>query len=95
MNNWPRIVQIAWIITDAEGNILKSNEFILKQMQKIPSASIDKHGITDEIAEKKGVDPLFAFDEFCKDLHYCDTIVAHNLEFDYPIIETDMVSIGN
>ncbi len=30
LNNWPRLVQIAWILCDARGNCLESKDYIVK-----------------------------------------------------------------
>ena len=30
LNNWPRMIQIAWILCDNKGNRIESNDFIIK-----------------------------------------------------------------
>ena len=50
-DNWPYIVQLAWICLDmVSGKVVSSNSFIIKLAndQKIPAESTKIHGITNE-----------------------------------------------
>jgi DNA polymerase III subunit epsilon len=88
--NWPRMVQLAWVQTDKEGNILQEGNHIIKPVgYTIPSDVVKIHGITTEIALEKGEDlntVLLQFEEFVKNNKL---IVAHNIEFDDSIIRAE------
>ncbi len=92
--NWPRIVQIAWIVTDALGNVLLKNEYIIKPDGfTIPKDASDVHGITTEYAIKFGVsleEVLIKFEEHCNISNY---IIAHNISFDSKVIGSEFLRI--
>jgi len=53
LDNWPRIVQIAWLLHDYEGNEISKNEFIITPDGfSIPRSASDIHGITTEYASE-------------------------------------------
>lgn len=51
VDNWPRLVQLSWIVTDENGNRLKTADHIIRPDGfTIPMASSYVHGITTEKA---------------------------------------------
>ena len=53
IKNWPRLVQIAWLVTDKSGNEVKSAEYIIKPNGfSIPDDAAKIHGITNELASR-------------------------------------------
>lgn len=47
--NWPRLVQIAWILTDEEGNRTHEGNLIVKPDGfTIPADAVRVHGITTQ-----------------------------------------------
>lgn len=85
-NNWPHIVSISWVILDGDTNqIEKKQSYIVKPLGwTIPEDSIRIHGITQERAEKQGEPLAKVLGEFLGES--CDTLVAHNIEFDYNVL---------
>jgi DNA polymerase-3 subunit alpha len=79
-----RLVEIAWIVMDESGDDVKRKRYII-----FPSDFTVKgtefHGIDHVQAEKEGKNINMVLDDLLSDLKECDTIVAHNLEFDYNI----------
>lgn len=56
LGNWPRLVQIAWILTEVSGNALRSQAFIIRpEGFEIPPGAVRVHGITTATAKKRGV----------------------------------------
>ena len=56
LNNWPRMIQIGWILSD-NGNRIDTGSFIIKPENFIiPSEASKVHGITTERAITEGVD---------------------------------------
>jgi DNA polymerase-3 subunit alpha len=56
-SNWPRLVQLAWNLYDAEGNKWESYSYIIKPNGFIiPPESTKIHRISQEKAEIEGVD---------------------------------------
>ena len=55
VNNWPRLVQLAFLIYDEKGIKVSGGDFIIKPDGfKIPSDASNIHGITTERANLEG-----------------------------------------
>lgn len=56
-NNWPRLVQLGWIVTDEYGNVLKQRSRIVRpEGCTIPYEASSIHEITTEKALREGYD---------------------------------------
>lgn len=92
LNNWPRMVQLAWIVYDNDGNKLKDGNYIIKPVgYVIPSNVTAIHGISNEMAIDKGVELKTVLDNFTFDLKQTKYIVAHNLSFDEKIVGAEFL----
>jgi DNA polymerase III subunit epsilon len=90
LQNWPRIVQIAFQVFDFEDNEIERVSVIFKQSRPLPPDSIAIHGITDEMCKERGVKPgpvLEKLYQFSKQARF---FVAHNVDFDHDVIEANM-----
>ena len=89
-NVWPHIVSISWLVLESNTNeILTQKSYIVKPKGwTIPADSIAIHGITNEIAQERGVPLSDALGDFMATPH--DIIVAHNLDFDENVIVNAM-----
>ena len=87
---WPRIVEIAWIIFDKNDDILFEKKYIIKPDNfLIPIRVSNIYGITTEIAHREGVEIEKVLDEFLEDLKNTNVLIAHNIDFDYPILNCE------
>ena len=92
LNNWPRLVQIAWILHDENGNTLAKECFIIKPNGfNIPTAASNIHGITTDNALKNGVDILMVLQKFSTHLNSARYLVAHNISFDKNIVGAELI----
>jgi DNA polymerase III subunit epsilon len=95
LKNWPRLVQIAWLLTDEQGAEEKSAAYIIKpQGFSIPSDVALIHGITNDLAQKMGVELKPVLDEIIADLSIAAVLVAHNIEFDEKIVGAELLRAG-
>lgn len=86
-NNWPRMVQLAWVATDNNGEVLSGQNYIIKpEGFLIPKEASSVHGITTEKALAEGIDLHNALKEFSDSLDNSLMLVAHNINFDIKII---------
>jgi len=93
--NWPRLVQIAWQLHDAQGKLVEVKNFIIKPDGfTIPFNSEKIHGISTERATKYGVELSFVLDEFEAVLKRTDFNVGHNIEFDLNIMGAEFLRMG-
>ena len=92
IEKWPRIVQLAWSLYDADGNRESLNSFIIYPTDfVIPQDAASIHGITTERAKKEGLSLHKVLPQFNADVEKAITIIAHNAEFDLPIVHTEFM----
>jgi DNA polymerase-3 subunit alpha len=85
--NWPRLVQLAWQLHDAQGKLIsRGNRIVKPDGFTIPYTSAKIHGITTERAEKDGHPLAEVLAEFDKDLAQATYVMGHNIEFDVNIV---------
>ena len=87
LENWPRIVQISWLIFDESEKIVDEKDYIIKPQNFIIPDRVSRiHGITTEIALSEGRELKPILNEFVSDVKNSSYIIAHNMEFDEKII---------
>ncbi len=92
LENWPRLVQLAWQLHDKSGKLLSVQNFIIKPDGfNIPFKAEQVHGISTARASKEGVDISLVLDEFQKDIAKAQLLVGHNIEFDINIIGAEFL----
>lgn len=92
-DNWPRLVQLSFIISDGKDN--REFDFIIKpEGFEIPDEAAAIHGITTERALKEGVELGFALGILRAMVNVADTIVAHNISFDKAIVGAEYHRLG-
>ena len=93
-SNWPYVVQISWLLFDDEGKCIEFKNHYIKQEIEIPMEAIQIHGITTEMIKEKGVTPQIVYSEFYNALNRTEYLIAHNIEFDLPIIHCELLRNG-
>ena len=96
VRNWPRLVQIAWLLTDEHGHELAARSFIIRPDGfVIPEDAVRVHGITTEMARRRGVDVRSALDALSTDLAGVRLWVAHNVQFDNGVVGAEFYRAGH
>lgn len=92
ISNWPRLVQLAWLHSDGEGNELGTGNLIIQPNGfLIPVDASKVHGISQERALKEGIHLAEALDQFNHALENTQVIVAHNISFDLKIMGAEYI----
>lgn len=95
ISNWPRLVQLAWILQDEKCRVIQKYSAIIRPNGfKIPKETSDIHGITHEYALKEGIPPEDVLNEFCQAVRKSELLIAHNFKFDYPVIYAEFKRCG-
>jgi len=91
-NNWPRLVQLAFLLYDRNGNKISGGDYIVKpEGYSIPTDASRIHGISTERAIKEGhalKDVLLNFQTL---IEQADYLVAHNMSFDEKIVGAEFL----
>ena len=86
-DNWPRCVQIAWQLHAADGALIENKDhLILPDGFDIPFQSEKIHGISTELANKKGSSLAEVLKEFSEVIKESKFIVGQNIKFDLNIM---------
>jgi DNA polymerase-3 subunit epsilon len=95
LDNWPRLVQLAYLVYDFDGNLIHScNEIVKPDGFTIPLDASNVHGITTEIANQRGSKIEEVLELFSIHLKRAKVIVAHNMAYDEKIIGSEMIRLG-
>ncbi len=89
--NWPRLVQLAWQLHDAQGRLLSRGNLIVRpEGFTIPFNSTKIHGITNERAAAEGHPLEEVLEAFDRDLAQARYVMGHNIGFDVNIVGAEM-----
>ena len=92
LNNWPRMIQIAWILCDNHGTRIETDDFIIKPENFIiPTDASRIHGISTEKAIAEGEDLARILSKFNELIERADFIVAHNISFDEKFLGAELL----
>jgi DNA polymerase III subunit alpha len=95
LENWPRVVQLAWQLHDADGSLIEARDFIIRPENfTIPYNAAKVHGITTELALELGDDLKLVLEQFIGALEQTNVVVGHNIDFDLNIIGAEFVRCG-
>lgn len=94
--NWPRVVQLAWALHEGPGLPVAAAEYLVRpEGFRIPAEATRVHGITTARAMADGRPVAEALTAFLADLDRARTLVAHNLDFDRPIVAAEILRLGH
>lgn len=95
LQNWPRIIQLGWLLFNDSEKLILSEAYIIKPDGfTIPKASINVHGISQQKAENHGVEGSLVFNRISDLLRQTDNVVAHNLNFDQTVLQAEFLRYG-
>lgn len=92
LDNWPRLVQLAWQLHDEKGKLISNNNYIVKpEGFTIPYNSEKIHGISTQRALKEGHELSKVLEIFEEDLKKTTFLVGHNIGFDISIVGAELL----
>ncbi len=96
LENWPRVIQLAFILVDKDFNkITQFCELIKPDRWEIPTEKfwID-NGYSTAVNQQKGFPMPDVLDLFVEVVNKSTQIVAHNMAFDHPVLGAEMLRYG-
>jgi DNA polymerase III epsilon subunit-like protein len=95
LENWPRVVQLAYELYTVEGERTAQGEYLIAPKGfSITPAAMAVHGITTEIALRDGQGVESALQDFLAVLDQAEYLVAHNMSFDWPVLNAELARAG-
>ncbi|MCO6468425.1 MAG: 3'-5' exonuclease [Bacteroidales bacterium] len=95
LDNWPRLVQLAYLYYDSDGNQISSGDFIIKpEGFTIPVEASRIHRISTERALREGQPIKDVLQHFQSLIEQASYLVAHNMSFDEKIIGAEFLRNG-
>ena len=92
IQNWPRLVQLAYLLYDQEGNKISGGDFIIQPDGfTIPAEAAAIHGISTEKANREGVALMTVLQDFQTLINRAEQLVAHNMSFDEKIMGAEFL----
>lgn len=87
-------IQLAWILTDYQGNVLEQENYYLNRDVPIDPFAQRVHGISERDLVEEGFDPVDVYVKFLSAVDKCDCLVAHNINYDMKTVENDLTELG-
>jgi len=95
LNNWPRLVQLAFLYYDKAGKKISGGDFIIKpEGFSIPSDASRIHGISTKRALNEGENLTIVLQNFQSLISQAGVLVAHNMSFDEKIVGAEFLRAG-
>ena len=93
VDQWPRLVQLAWAVYGSAGDLREARNSIVKPDGfKIPPDATRIHGISDAEARRVGRDLGQVLDEFLEAAAVPGTsLVAHNFDYDRNVVAGELI----
>lgn len=87
IGNWPRLVQLAWIMCDPAGQILERHSSVVRpEGFVIPPEASRVHGITTQMALEQGEPLGTVLEQFADKVDEAQALIGHNISFDECIV---------
>ncbi len=91
---YPQIVQIAWVLFGLGEQNVQIKSFYINPTKRINPGASAVHGLKKDFLKLHGSDPIKVFDEFLSDAQQATILIAHNIKFDFPILESELFRLG-
>ena len=91
---YPAILQVAWLIMDAEGTIFKKESSLIRDHGGSTVSATHINSITESALTRVGKPKVEVYKKLVSDLKCVSSVVCHNVDFDLPIITYHVEKIG-
>lgn len=91
---YPRLVQLAYLLTNENGDILSEGNFLIKPSNfEISQDSTEIHGITNKMANVSGIDIRLVLALFENLVENSTHVIGHNISFDINVIKSELLRL--
>lgn len=89
------IIEIAWVITDNKFNIINKFNYFINGDFIITDFIQNLTGISKQLTINKGYSLNNILNLFFHDLKNCDILIAHNINYDYNLLKSEIKKLIN
>lgn len=96
VDNWPRVIQLAYLVFDDDGREIKEyNRLIKPDGWTMPTGKfwVD-NGFSQKRSEAEGVPVRDVLDSFLTDYAQCQVLAAHNMNYDDSALGAELIRAG-
>lgn len=95
-DNWPRMTQLAYVLATNAGDIVARYQTLIQpDGWEVPTTEFFvKNGMSTARCAEFGISATRALAQFVQAVEACDTIIAHNIRFDYGVVGSEMMRYG-
>ena len=95
LDNWPRVIQIAWQLHDVDGALIEAKDYLIQPRGfNIPFKAQDIHGISTDLALRDGLLLEEVIQKFVNVLARTKFLIGHNLKFDTNVLGAEFIRAG-
>lgn len=95
LDNWPRLVQLAYRLIDSRGKVYKEGNYLIRPDGfVIPNSSYRIHNIHHLEAIRNGRPIYNVLEEFGEVVALSSTVISHNMRFDLGVLESEFFRAG-
>ena len=95
LDNWPRVIQIAWQLHDVDGALVEAKDYLIQPRGfNIPFKAQDIHGISTDLALRDGLLLEEVIQKFVNVLARTKFLIGHNLKFDTNVLGAEFIRAG-
>ena len=95
LDNWPRVIQIAWQLHDVDGALIEAKDYLIQPRGfNIPFKAQDIHGISTDLALRDGLLLEEVIQKFVNVLARTKFLIGHNLKFDTNVLGAEFIRSG-
>lgn len=92
--DYPHIVSIAWLVVSKDGQLVRSEQHLVRPPVEIPIEATRIHGITNERAQAEGEELKPILERLARDFASAGKCVAHNVMFDQTVVSAERIRCG-
>ncbi len=94
--NWPRIVQLGWVLAREDGRVLRSRcSLIQPDGWRATLEAHNVHNFNSVDCREHGLPIATELKELHRAAREADVVVAHSMAFDYPVILCESIRLGS
>jgi DNA polymerase III subunit epsilon len=95
LENWPRVIQIAWSLFSKEDEHVESAADLIRPEGFVIPADVQRiHGITTEQALAEGKSLSIVLQQFSSAVERSEMLIAHNIRFDENVISAEFLRMN-